>query len=104
MEIWQLWRPWEEAPCVQCLWHDLLRDRGNHFHNLRRGVDTILRALAMLVEQGSIRGTVRAMRVKKKTVSRWLRRVAEHSEEVSQHLMGDQGLTQVQVDEVWSFT
>lgn len=77
--------------------------RGTVFYNLRTSTDTILHALATLVERGSIRGTARAMRVKKDTISRWLERAAKHSEEVSRHLMRDLKLTQVQVDEIWSF-
>jgi hypothetical protein len=57
----------------------------------------------MLVERGSIGGTARAMGVTKDTVARWLDRAAEHAEEVSGYLMRDLGLTQVQVDEIWSF-
>lgn len=77
--------------------------RGTALYNLRTDMNTILRALAMLVERGSIRGTARAMGVKEDTVSRWLERASKHSEEVSRHLMGNLNLTQVQVDEIWSF-
>ncbi len=77
--------------------------RGTVFYKLRTPREKVLQALAMLVERGSIRGTARAMGVSKDTVSRWLGRAAEHSEEVSQHLMRDLHLTQVQVDEIWSF-
>jgi transposase-like protein len=77
--------------------------KGTAFYNLRRSMDTILQALAMLVERDSIRGTARAMGVKKDTVSRWLERAAKHSEEVSQHLMENLKLTQVQVDEIWAY-
>lgn len=77
--------------------------RGTMFYKLRTPRETILRALAMLVERGSIRGTARAMGVSKDTVCRWLDRAGKHSEEVSKHLMRDLHLTQVQVDEIWSF-
>ena len=77
--------------------------RGTAFYNLRTSPGTVLRSLSMLVERGSIRGTARAMGVKKDTVSRWLDRAGRHSEEVSQHLMRDLHLTQVQIDEVWAF-
>lgn len=77
--------------------------RETPFFRLQTPRETVLKALAMLVERGSIRGTGRAMGVTKDTVSRWLDRAAEHAEEVSQYLMKDLELTQVQVDEVWSF-
>ena len=78
-------------------------NRGTPFFRLQTPRETILKALAMLVERGSIRGTGRAMGVTKDTISRWLDRAGKHSEEVSQHLMRDLNLTQVQVDEIWSF-
>lgn len=78
-------------------------NRGTPFFGLHTPKDTVLQCLAMLVERGSIRGTARAMGVSKDTVSRWLNRAAGHVEEVSRHLMKDLNLTQVQIDELWSF-
>jgi ribosomal protein L31E len=43
------------------------------------------------------------MGVSKDTVSRWRDRAAEHVEEVSRELMKKLNLTQVQIDELWSF-
>ena len=33
----------------------------------------------------------------------WLRRAAEKAEEVNQHLIRELGVSQVQLDEMWSF-
>lgn len=77
--------------------------RETPFFRLQSPKERVLRALAMLMERGSIRGTARAVGVTKDTVSRWLERAGEHSEDVSQHLMRDLHLTQVQVDEIWGF-
>lgn len=77
--------------------------KGTMFFNLKTDTETVIKTLAMLVERGSIRGTARATGVKKDTVATWLKRAAKHTEEVSQHLMKNLKLTQVQVDEIWSF-
>jgi len=78
-------------------------NRGTPFFGLHTPKGKVLKSLAMLVERGSVRGTGRAMGVSKDTVSRWRDRAAEHAEEVSRELMKDLNLTQVQIDELWSF-
>ena len=49
-------------------------NRGTPFFGLHTPKETVLRALAMLVEKGSIRGTARTMGVDKDTVASWLKR------------------------------
>jgi len=78
-------------------------NRGTPFFGLHTPKETVLRALAMLVEKGSIRGTARAMGVDKDTVASWLKRAGEHCEEVTDYLLRDLKLSQVQIDEIWSF-
>ena len=77
--------------------------RGTMFYRLRTPPETIVDALAQLVERGSIRGVARAKGVKPDTVIAWLRRAGEHAAEVSAYLMRDLHLTEVQVDELWTF-
>jgi hypothetical protein len=59
--------------------------------------------MAVLVEKGSIRGTARAMGVDKDSVALWLKRAGEHCEEVTKYLLRDLNLSQVQIDEIWTF-
>ncbi|RCV65371.1 hypothetical protein C5S53_04115 [Methanophagales archaeon] len=59
--------------------------------------------MAMLVEKGSIRGTARAMGADKDSVALWLKREGEHCEEVTEYLLRDLNLSQVQIDEIWTF-
>ena len=78
-------------------------NRGTPFFGLHTPKETVLQALAMLVEKGSIRGTARVMGVDKDTVASWLKRAGEHCEEVTDYLLRDLKLSQVQIDEIWSF-
>jgi 2-phospho-L-lactate transferase len=60
--------------------------------------------LAMFViDKGSIRGTARAMGADKDSVALWLKRAGEHCEEVTEYLLRDLNLSQVQIDEIWTF-
>jgi transposase-like protein len=77
--------------------------RGTMFYRLRTPPETIVEAIAQLVERGSIRGVARAKGVKPDTVIAWLRLAGEHAAEVSAYLMRDLHLTEVQVDELWTF-
>ena len=43
------------------------------------------------------------MGVDKVTVASWLKRAGEHCEEVTDYLLRDLKLSQVQIDEIWSF-
>jgi hypothetical protein len=78
-------------------------NRGTPFFGLHTPKETVLRAMAMLVEKGSIRGTARAMGANKDSVALWLKRAGEHCEEVTDYLLRDLNLTQVQIDEIWTF-
>jgi len=59
--------------------------------------------MAMLGEKGGIRGTARAMGVDKDSGALWLKRAREHCEEVRDYLLRDLNLSQVQIDEIWTF-
>lgn len=78
-------------------------NRGTPFFGLHATREEFLQAIGMLVEKGSIRGVARATGRSINTIRLWLDRAGKHSEQVSRHLMRDLGLTQVQVDELWTF-
>lgn len=69
-------------------------------HTPRRKV---LLALRLLVKGLSLRGTAEVLEVKLDTVRRWLRRAAQHADAVSRTLVTELKLSQVQVDELWTF-
>ncbi len=64
---------------------------------------TVLMALTLLVKGLSLRGTAEVLEVKLDTVRHWLRRAAQHSDAVSRTLIQELKLSQVQVDELWTF-
>lgn len=63
----------------------------------------VLMALKLLVKGLSLRGTAEVLGVKLDTVRNWLRKAAQHSAAVNQMLVRDLRLSQVQVDELWTF-
>ncbi len=72
-------------------------------YGLHTQKEKVLQVLAIFAEKGSIRGTARATGVDKDTVSTWLKKAGEHCEEVTEYLFKDLKLTQVQIDELWTF-
>ena len=78
-------------------------NRGTVFFGLKSEREKILMALKIYAEKGSIRGTARAMGVKKDTVMEWLKLAGEHCEEVTKYLVEDLHLSQIQADEIHSF-
>ncbi len=77
--------------------------KGTIFYRLRTPPQEVLEAIAQLVERGSIRGVARVKGKKPDTVIAWLRLAGEHAAQVNEYLIRDLHLTQVQVDELWTF-
>jgi transposase-like protein len=77
--------------------------QGTIFYNLKTEEDKVLLALKLLVERNSIRATSRILDSTQGAVSGWLKRAAEHVDEVNDHLMRDLRPNQLQLDEFWSF-
>jgi len=76
---------------------------GTAFRGLHTPRRKVLLALRLLVKGLSLRGAAEVLEVKLDTVRRWLRAAATHSEAVSQVLLKELRLSQVQVDELWTF-
>jgi transposase-like protein len=76
---------------------------GTPFFNLRSPRKKVLMGIRLLAEGLGLRGTSRVLEVKVDTIRRWLATAASHCEQVSDILVRDLNLSQVQVDEVWSF-
>ena len=76
---------------------------GTAFFGLRTPKQTVLLGLRLLAEGLGLRGTARALEVKLDTVRGWLAAAAQHCEHVSQMLLRELRLSQVQVDELWTF-
>jgi hypothetical protein len=59
--------------------------------------------LRLLAEGLGLRGTSRVLEIKLDTVRRWLAKATLHCEQVNDMLLRDLKLSQVQVDELWTF-
>jgi transposase-like protein len=77
--------------------------RGTPFFGLHTDQGTVITALKMLMEKAGIRGTARALGVDKDSVQRWLEHAGRHCDELRDYLLHDQGFTQAQVDELYTF-
>lgn len=77
--------------------------QGTIFYNLKTDEQTILLALKMLSEKSSARATARTLGTNEDTVLGWLHLAARHAGQVSDLLIRKLNVTQVQVDELWSF-
>lgn len=76
---------------------------GTAFFGLRSPKKKVLMGLKLLAEGLGLRGTSRVLEVKLDTVRGWLSMAARHCEQVSDMLLRDLRLSQVQVDELWTF-
>lgn len=76
---------------------------GTTFFDLRSPKKKVLMGLRLLAEGLGLRGTSRVLEVKLDTIRRWLATAALHCEQVSEILLRDLKLSQVQVDELWTF-
>jgi len=76
---------------------------GTAFFDLRSPRKKVLMGLRLLGEGLGLRGTSRVLEIKLDTIRRWLATAALHCEQVSDMLVRDLNLSQVQVDELWAF-
>jgi transposase-like protein len=75
---------------------------GTPFYGLMTDEETVVRALKMVVERGSMRGAARAMGVDKDTICDWVRKASEHAEELTEYMLHDLHMTAVELDELWT--
>jgi IS1 family transposase/transposase-like protein len=92
------WRQLQCTVCGKCF----METSNTIFFGKRVSAEIIWRALKALAEGLDIRATARVFEVDPNTVEKWLRQAATHMEAVSQYLIHDLHLTQVQVDELWA--
>jgi transposase-like protein len=76
---------------------------GTTFFDLRSPKKRVLMGLRLLAEGLGLRGTSRVLEIKLDTIRRWLAVAALHCEQVTDMLLRDLKLSQVQVDELWTF-
>lgn len=77
--------------------------KGTLFYRLRKSKKDFLEALAMLAERNSLAAVARIKGVKEETVARWLEKAGRHAEQVEEALLRDFQVSQVQLDELWTY-
>jgi len=78
-------------------------NKGTVFYGLHHSPETILECLAMLAERNSLAAIHRIKGIKEETVIDWLRKAADHVEEIEAMLLANYHLTRVQLDAMWTY-
>jgi IS1 family transposase len=76
---------------------------GTPFFGLKTPLKTVCLALNELVEGLGVRAVARIHHVEPDTVLDWLRKAGKHCQQVSEYMMQELELSQVQLDELWTF-
>jgi transposase-like protein len=76
---------------------------GTPLYRLRTPPAEVGRALLVVLRRGSLRAAEEVSGHKHETIGRWLRLAAAHAEVLTGALVHDLGLSEVEVDEFWSF-
>src|SRR2546422_5139899 len=77
--------------------------QGTPMYGLKTPAAEVAQALLIVMRRGSLRGAEEITGHKYETISLWLKRAASHAEAITQVLASDLQLSQVEIDEVWSF-
>jgi len=72
-------------------------------YRLRTPPAEVAHALLIVMRRGSLSAAEEITGHKYETIGRWLRAAAEHAEAITQVLVHDLHLSQVEVDAFWSF-
>ena len=88
--------------CAGC-GHSFGSTTGTPMYRLQTPPAEVARALLVVLRRGSLLAAEEVTGHKYETISRWLRRAAAHAEALSEVLVHDLHLTEVEVDEFWSF-
>jgi len=76
---------------------------GTPMYNLKTPAAEVAQALLIVMRRGSLRGAEEITGHKYETISVWLKRAATHAAAITQVLANDLHLSQVEIDEFWSF-
>lgn len=76
---------------------------GTPMYRLRTTPTEVARTLLVVMRRGSLSAAEEITGHKYETIGRWLKAVAQHAEEITQVLVHDLHLTEVEVDAFWSF-
>src|SRR5881227_3312366 len=76
---------------------------GTPMYGLKTPAAEVAQALLVVMRRGSLRAAEEITGHKYETISAWLKRAAAHAEALTQILASDLHLSQVEIDEFWSF-
>ena len=88
--------------CTTCL-HTFSADKGTLFETLRSAPSVVTDAVALLNERNSLRAIERLKHHSPNRLLHWLDLAGHHAATVSAYFIQDLHLTQVQIDELWTF-
>src|SRR5258708_5220183 len=77
--------------------------QGTPMYGLKTPAAEVAQALLIVMRRGSLRGAEEITGYKYETISVWLKRAASHAEALTHVLANDLHLSQVEIDEFWSF-
>src|SRR5438093_358481 len=77
--------------------------QGTPMYALKTPTAEVAHALLIVMRRGSLRAAEELTGHKYETISLWLKRAAAHAEALTQVLASDLRLSQVEIDEFWSF-
>lgn len=77
--------------------------RGTMFAHLRTPIEKVITCLQMLSEGSSMNAVSRIMDVETETLGKWILLAGEQVEAFSAYMQRNMSLTQVQIDEFWSY-
>jgi transposase-like protein len=76
---------------------------GTPVAHLKTPVEEVARALLVVLRRGSLRAAEEITGHKYETIGQWLRRAGGHADALTAVFVQDLHLTEVEVDEFWSF-
>ena len=77
--------------------------QGTPMYGLKTDASEVAQALLILMRRGSLRAAEEITGHKYETIGGWLKRAASHAAAITQVLASDLHLSQVEIDEFWSF-
>ncbi len=77
--------------------------KGTVFYRRHLTDEQVILICKLLVEKNGIRAIERIMEIHRDTISSLINDLANHSREVTDFLITNIGLSQIEVDEMWSF-
>lgn len=88
--------------CIKCQ-RQFAEDKGTPFFGLKAPIPKILQTLKAVIEGGGIRAAERMTGVHRDAITKWLTRAGQHVEQVEDMLVKDLKVSEVQMDEMWTF-